>query len=108
MVPDLEVTLLAKHVDVAGDLRAVTQAGVDLLKDPGAAMSQSLWGEAVFVRDFRRFDQLPPPALLKLAAILHENYGSLDLAALALGAHDKLAATAYHDAYVGHLTRPAN
>ena len=29
VVPDLEVTLLAKHVDIARNLRAVSQPGVD-------------------------------------------------------------------------------
>lgn len=77
-----------------------------LLKDPGAAMSQSLWGEAVFVRDFRTFDDLLAPSLLKLAAILHENYGSLDLAVLALSAYDKRAATTLNQDYLGRLTRP--
>lgn len=47
-----------------------------------------LWGDAVYVRDFMAFGRLPPAALLKLACILHESYGSFDLAAVALEAHD--------------------
>jgi hypothetical protein len=38
----------------------------------------------------KTFDQMAPAALLKLVAILHENYGSFDLAAVALKAHDKV------------------
>jgi FkbM family methyltransferase len=49
---------------------------------------QILWGDAVYVWDFMAFDQLPPNALIKLAAILHLNYHSFDLAALALEAYD--------------------
>jgi hypothetical protein len=44
--------------------------------DVNATMSQQLWGDAIHVRDFMTFDQLAPLALLKLATILHENYGS--------------------------------
>jgi FkbM family methyltransferase len=50
---------------------------------------QILWADAVYVRDFMAFDELAPDALLKLAAILHENYQSFDLAAFALEAYDK-------------------
>jgi len=46
------------------------------------------WGEAVYVRGFPSFGNLEPLALLKLAAILHENYESYDLAARVLGAFD--------------------
>ena len=54
-------------------------------------INQSIWGEAVYVRDFRAFDELGAEALLKTATILHENYGSTDLAAVALAAHDRKA-----------------
>ena len=49
---------------------------------------QSSWGDAVYVRDFPAFERPEPLALLKLAAILHENYRSYDLAARALAVHD--------------------
>ena len=52
-------------------------------------MSQMLWGDAIYVRDFMSFDRLAPASLQKLAAILHENYRSFDLASLALAAHDR-------------------
>jgi len=45
--------------------------------DVNTAMSQMLWGDAVYVRDFMAFDRLAPVALLKLACIVHECYGSL-------------------------------
>ncbi len=47
------------------------------------------WADTVYVRGFPTFEVLEPPALLKLAAILHENYRSYDLAARVLGAYDR-------------------
>jgi FkbM family methyltransferase len=72
--------------------------GVDV--ELSSAVNQSMWGEAVYVRDFRRLDALAPEALLKLALILHDNYGSTDLAAVVLSAHDRLAGGAPADAYL--------
>lgn len=73
--------------------------------DANAMMSQWLWGDAVYVRDFMRFETVPPVALLKLAAILHENYGSFDLAAVALEAHDRVAGSRLHPGYLQALVR---
>jgi FkbM family methyltransferase len=63
-------------------------------------VNQAIWGEAVYVRDFRAFDRLPAESLLKLAVILHENYGSTDLAAVALAAHDRQAGSSLIDRYL--------
>jgi protein O-GlcNAc transferase len=60
-----------------------------LVENPYAAISQILWCDAVYVRDFMAFHRLAPGRLLKLAAILHENYASHDLAAVALQAYDR-------------------
>jgi len=68
-------------------------------------MSQWLWGDAVYVRDFMTFEMMSPAALLKLAAILHENYGSFDLAAVALEAHDRLAGSGLHPRYIQSLVQ---
>ena len=57
--------------------------------DVNAGLSQILWGDAVYVRDFMRFDQLSGVALLKLATILHEIYRSVDLVAVTLAAYDR-------------------
>ena len=64
------------------------------------AVNQMMWGEAVYVRDFTKLGELPAAALLKLAVILHENYGSCDLAAVVLDAHDRKAATSLTDRYL--------
>jgi FkbM family methyltransferase len=73
-------------------------------KDPDAMASQLLWGEAVYVRDFMTFDRLIPLALLKLAVILHENYRSFDIAALALEMHDRQTGSRLQTAYLQKLT----
>ena len=57
--------------------------------DPSARLNQLIWADAVYVRDFMRFAELAPESLLKIAAIMHENYRSFDLAAHALGAYDR-------------------
>lgn len=49
---------------------------------------QHLWSNVVYVRDFMRLEALTPPQLLKYAAILHDAYASVDLAALALQHYD--------------------
>jgi FkbM family methyltransferase len=74
----------------------------------GAAMSQMLWGNVVYVRDFMTFDQLAPPALLKLAVILHENYGAADLAAVALEAYDRHTGSSLQPAYIERLVHPGH
>jgi tRNA (mo5U34)-methyltransferase len=55
-----------------------------------APLSQILWADAVYVRDFTRFGELVPDQLLKLALVLVECYGSVDLASVALSAYDRL------------------
>jgi FkbM family methyltransferase len=76
--------------------------------DVNAVMSQWLWGDAVYVRDFMAFDQLTPSALLKLAVILHENYRSFDLAASALQAYDRRTASRLQPAYIQKLIDTPN
>jgi len=67
--------------------------------DGAATSQQTSWGDAVYVRDFPAFEGLEPGALLKLAAILHENYRSCGLAARALGAYDRKLRTDLQSAY---------
>ena len=56
--------------------------------DPYAGLGQVVWADAVFVRDPLRLDALAPAELLAAAAILHDCYGSADLAYRLLAAHD--------------------
>jgi FkbM family methyltransferase len=73
------------------------------MNDVNAGLSQILWGDAVYVRDFMRFDQLSGPALLKLATILHETYRSVDMAAVALASYDRQNASNLQQTYIRKL-----
>lgn len=56
--------------------------------DPYAGMGQLVWADAVFIRDLIRLDALSDRQLLAMAAILHECYGSADIAYRLLAEHD--------------------
>jgi FkbM family methyltransferase len=58
-------------------------------KNPWMPISQLLWADAIFVRDFSRLDAYTSDSLLRAAAILDMVYRSYDLAALLLAEHDK-------------------
>jgi len=73
-----------------------------------AALSQSLWGDAVYVRDFMTFDTLSPEALLKIAVICHENYSSYDLAGVALEEYDRKMRTGLQMDYLRALAQELN
>lgn len=66
-------------------------------------VSQELWCDALYVRDFMAFDRLTPVQLLKLAAILHEDYASYDLAAAALGEHDRRSGADLQAQYLSYV-----
>lgn len=51
------------------------------LADTPASRSQTMWADAVYVPDVRRLAKYSRERLLKLAAIAHELYGSIDLCA---------------------------
>jgi FkbM family methyltransferase len=71
--------------------------------DVNAMLSQILWGDAVYVRDFMLFDRLSGPALLKIATMVHETYHSVDFAAVALEAYDRQQGTQLQPAYLRKL-----
>jgi FkbM family methyltransferase len=66
-------------------------------------MSQFLWADAIFVRDFTRLDTYRDEGLLKAAAILDLVYSSIDLVALLLAEYDRRRGTNTHDRYIGSL-----
>jgi hypothetical protein len=57
-------------------------------KTPHIGLRQTIWGEAVYARDFMRLGAMEPGQLLRMAVILHEMYQSFDLAALCLQHYD--------------------
>jgi FkbM family methyltransferase len=90
---------LVHKVDIAG------RTFKPLIKNNqiNAMLSQWLWGDAIYVRDFMKFEHMLPSKLLKLAAILHENYSSFDLAAVALEAYDRLTGSHLRPTYIDTL-----
>jgi FkbM family methyltransferase len=74
--------------------------------NPDAPLSQMLWSDAVYVPELARLNGLDPNALLKLAALLHEVYGSFDLCHHVLSAYDRLCLTSYAERYFERLTTP--
>ena len=69
-----------------------------------AGLSQVHWSDAVYVRSFMDFESLAPGELLKLARILHDIYGSVDLVQLALSHVDRQTGSKRQAAYIEHLT----
>jgi FkbM family methyltransferase len=72
--------------------------------DINQALSQMLWADAVYVRDFMALASVPGDKLLKMAVILHLVYGSVDLALQVLIAYDVKMGTATANAYFSGLT----
>ena len=71
-----------------------------------AGLSQLVWADAVFVRDFTRPERLTERQLLASAAILHDCYGSIDLVLHLLTEYDARTASALSQAYLSGLQRP--
>jgi FkbM family methyltransferase len=53
-----------------------------------AGLSQLFWADAIFIRDITRLTVLSDQQLLKMAAILHDCYGSIDVVLRLLSEHD--------------------
>jgi hypothetical protein len=70
---------------------------------PSGMLSQMLWSEAVYVRDFTVLETLRSDLLLKQAMILHEVYGSVDLALLSLRTRDIKTGERIADEYQARL-----
>jgi hypothetical protein len=66
---------------------------------------QVIWTDAVFVRDFTRLDLLTNEQLIKLSAILHDCYGSVDLVMHLLAEHDRRAGGGLAADYLARLQR---
>lgn len=52
-------------------------------------LSQAFWADAIFMRDITRLDLLSDQQLLKMSAILHDCYGSIDVVLHLLSEHDR-------------------
>ena len=65
-------------------------------------LSQVLWADVIYVKDFLRYDQTSPEKLLKSAVILHDVYGSYDLVHYTLAQYDKHTSAKLAEQYL-HL-----
>ena len=96
---------LHKFIDVAG--RCFKPFNIE--KNPHAVMSQVLWADAVFVRDFTQLDGVADTRLLKTAAILHEVYLSFDFVLFLLIELDRRNGNGLAARYASALQRhPSN
>jgi FkbM family methyltransferase len=124
LVVQLEVQFVPFYEDqpLFGDLdRVMREAGFWLHKfdplqsrvfkplilndDIYAGLSQILWTDAVYVRRFVDFDQLPEESLWRIALIAHDVYESLDLVSLALLRLDERDGGERQPTYLEALTR---
>ena len=98
---DLQVYLrehgfvLHKMLDIAGRTFRPLQRG----DNPFAPISQMLWADAIFVRDFSKLENFDAAGLLRAAAILHDMYLSYDLVLMLLAEHDRRHQSGYGLAY---------
>ncbi len=92
--------MLHKLVDISGRNFRPLSTG-----DPTDAMSQFLWADAVFVRDFAKLDLFTMPQFLKAAIILHDVYFSYDLAHLFLYYYDFTTGSTFAEAYRDRLSQ---
>lgn len=72
-----------------------------------AGLSQTVWGDAIFVRDFTKLSRLSPRQLLAMAAILHDCYQSYDLVLHILLEHDRRTGQGVAPTYMNNLTGQA-
>lgn len=92
--------VLHKFIDVAGrPFRPFKTANLTL------PMSQVLWADAVFVRDFTKLETYTDDGLLKAATVLDVVYASPDLVALLLAEFDRRRGTGLCTSYTSTLNQ---
>ena len=69
-------------------------------------MRQALWSDAIYVKDWLRFDELPMDKLKKLAVLLHEVIRSFDLCHLVLKAIDARCGGDFATRYFKAISSP--
>lgn len=70
---------------------------------PLQSISQSLWGDAIYVRDFRTLSAWNMRQLKAASFLLHELYNSVDLVALILAELDRRSDAGFCEPYLGSL-----
>ena len=95
--------MLHKLVDIAGrPLRPLT------LDNPYQAMSQVLWADAIFVRNYMNLSVYSDEQLLKAAVILNDVYMSYDVVVRLLAEYDKRQTTSLQTTYMKALASNKN
>jgi FkbM family methyltransferase len=93
--------VLHKFIDIGGRcLRPLV-----MRNNPFAPLSQMLWADAIFLRDFTRLDRFADDELLKAAVILHEVYYSYDVALHLLREYDRRGGTNLASRYAEKVFR---
>ncbi|MBN94211.1 MAG: methyltransferase FkbM [Deltaproteobacteria bacterium] len=69
-----------------------------------AGISQHLWADAIYVRDFTTFQDMEPTQLLKLSKVMHDVYKSIDMVGLALAKVDEKEGGNRHLQYLEWVT----
>jgi len=73
-----------------------------------AGLSQLVWADGIFIRDLTRIERLSDVSLLRMAMILHDCYGSVDIVLHLLTEHDRRTRGALATAYLnGMRQQPA-
>ena len=73
---------------------------------PYAGFSQLVWADAIFIRDVTKPAALEDRQLLAMATILHDCYGSCDVALRLLVEHDRRTGGALAGAYFAAISAP--
>ena len=76
--------------------------------DMYAGLSQLVWADAVFIKDFSRLEALSEAQLLKTAKILHDCYQSVDVALYLLTEYDRRTGEHLGRAYLSGLRGTAH
>jgi FkbM family methyltransferase len=76
--------------------------------NPYQSLSQMVWADAVFIREFERLDELEDRKLLAAASILHDCYQSYDVCMHYLARLDARSNTGLADSYLAALKGDAS
>jgi hypothetical protein len=71
-------------------------------------LSQILWSDAIYVKNFLHYDQTPPEKILKLVVVLHDAYGSYDIVHYILQQRDKHTSSKCAEQYLQLLRKDGN
>lgn len=102
---DIDLFLRARGFVFHRFFPLVSRVVAPMLRDNDiyAGLSQSVWADALFLRDFTRPERLSSRQILAMATILHDCYGSYDLVMHLLAHHDTRHATTLAPSYLAGL-----